>query len=320
MSSRRHVLRCLAVPGALGVLAATARGAEPMHIVIGANPGGGYDQVGRALGAALQQAGVASTVEYENKGGAGGMIALAHFVKGSRGDAHALLVSGAVLVGAIVRYKPPITLADATPIARLMAEYNVFVVPARSPLKSMNEVVERMRRDPASVKWGGGSKGSIDHLSVAMIARAGGVDAGRLNYVPFKGGGEAAAAVLGGHVSVAVSGWAELQEYVRAGALRALAITAPQRIAGIAVPTLAEQGIGVELANWRGVHAPPGLDAAQREGLVDAVSRATRTPHWSEALARNGWTPMLLTASDFERFVEAEHGRLRGLMQQLGMS
>src|SRR6185295_18628465 len=153
MPCRRQDLHRIAWPCMLGLWAPLAHAAERMRIVIGANPGGGYDQVGRALGAALQEAGAASSVAYENKGGAGGMIALAQFVKSARGNADALIVSGAVMVGAIVRYKPPITLADATPVARLMSEYNVFAVPAASKLKSMPEVVEQMRRDPASIKW-----------------------------------------------------------------------------------------------------------------------------------------------------------------------
>jgi putative tricarboxylic transport membrane protein len=304
----------------MALWAPRARAAEPMRIVIGANPGGGYDQVGRALGAALQEAGAASSVAYENRGGAGGMIALAQFVKNARGNGDALIVSGAVMVGAIVRYKPPTTLADATPVARLMSEYNVFAVPAASTLKSMADVIAQLRRDPVSIKWGGGSKGSVDHLSVAMIARVAGIDATRLNYVPFKGGGEAAAALLGGHIGVGTSGWAELQEYIVAGQLRALAITAPQRVKGIAIPTLREQGIAIDIGNWRGVHAAPGLSAAQRQALIDAVVKATATRSWQQALERNGWTPLLLTGTDFERFVEAEHGRLRALMHELGMS
>jgi putative tricarboxylic transport membrane protein len=237
-----------------------------------------------------------------------------------RGDPAALIVVGAVMVGAILRYKPPVTLAQTTPVARLMAEYNAFAVRADSPLKTMRDLVERMKRDPGGIKWGGGSKGSVDHLSVAMIARIAGIDATRLNYVPFKGGGEAAAAMLGGHITVGTSGWAELQEYIVGGQLRALAITAPQRVKGIAIPTLREQGIAIDIGNWRGVHAAPGLSAAQRQALIDAVVKATATRSWQQALERNGWTPLLLTGTDFERFVEAEHGRLRALMHELGMS
>ncbi len=319
MSYRRDALKALALPWMLAAVPAGVRAAERMRIVVGANPGGGYDQVGRALGAALQEAGVASAVAYENRGGAGGMIALAQFVNTARGDPNALIVTGAVMVGAIVRYKPPITLANATPVARLMSEYNVFVVPANSALKSMAEVVERMRSDPVSIKWGGGSKGSIDPLSVAMIARAAGLDATRLNYVPFKGGGEATAAVLGGHVTVGTSGWGELREAIASGQVRAIAITAPTRVKGIAVPTLKEQGIAVDIGNWRGVYAAPGLAAEQRAKLAEAVLKATRTASWAGSLERNGWTPLVLTGPELDRFVDAEHTRLRGLMEKLGL-
>jgi putative tricarboxylic transport membrane protein len=200
-----------------------------------------------------------------------------------------------------------------------MSEHNVFVVPADSALKTMRDVVDRMRRDPSSIKWGGGSKGSIDHLSVAMIAQASGLDVSRLNYVPFKGGGEAAAAVLGGHVAVCAGGWGELQEPIAAGQVRALAITAPARVKGIAVPTLREQGIAVDIGNWRGVHAAPGLSAEQRKTLTAAVVKATQTKSWLQTVERRGWTPLLITGADFDRFVEAEQARLSSLMKTLGM-
>ncbi|HQY09965.1 MAG TPA: tripartite tricarboxylate transporter substrate-binding protein, partial [Burkholderiaceae bacterium] len=168
---RRTALKLLALPLALALFGATAaQAAENFKIMAPANPGGGYDQAARGLGKAMQEAGVAGSVTYENKGGAGGTIGLAQFVNAGKGDPNALIVVGAVMVGAIVQNKPPVTLAQATPVARLMAEYNAFVVPANSPIKTMKDVVEQMKKDPASVKWGGGSKGSVDHVSVAMIA------------------------------------------------------------------------------------------------------------------------------------------------------
>lgn len=315
MVARRSLLR-LATLSCLPALR-RAHAAEPMRITIGANPGGGYDQVGRSIGAALQQAGAASGVTYVNKGGAGGMIALAQFVSAARGDTNALIVSGAVMVGAILRYKPPVTLAQATPIARLMAEYNVFAVPAASPLRSIADLVDRLRRDPGGVKWGGGSKGSVDHLSVALLARHAGVDADKLNYVPFKGGGEASAALLGGHVAVAAGGWGETHDLVARGALRALAITSPRRLPNVPVSTLREQGVPVDIANWRGVHAAPGIGPAQREALTAKVVQATQARAWTEALRRNDWTAELLTGEEFERFVADEHVRLGALMKEL---
>lgn len=320
---RRFALKTLALPFVLAALAAPlalpVHAAENFKIMIGANPGGGYDQAGRGIGKALQEAGVASNITYENKGGAGGTIGLAQFVNSSKGDPNALVVVGGVMVGAIVQNKPPITLANATPVARLMAEYNVFVVPANSPLKSMKDVVEQMKKDPASVKWGGGSKGSIDHLSVAMIAREAGVDVTKVNYVPFKGGGEATAAVLGGHVTVGTSGWGELQEFITSGKMRAIAITAPQRLKGVNVPTLKEQGIDVDIGNWRGVYGAPGITPEQRKALEAAVVKATKTKSWAETLEKNNWSPVVLTGPELDKFVDEDHARLRALMVKLGM-
>ncbi|HEV8314694.1 MAG TPA: tripartite tricarboxylate transporter substrate binding protein [Burkholderiaceae bacterium] len=316
---RRTFLKALLIP--LVALAAmpAAQAADNFKIMIGANPGGGYDQTGRGLGKAMQEAGVASAVTYENKGGAGGTIGLAQFVNASKGDPHALVVAGAVMVGAIVQNNPPVTLSNATPIARLLAEYNVFVVPANSPIKSMKEVVDQMKKDPGSVKWGGGSKGSVDHISVAMIARATGVDVAKINYVPFKGGGEAVAAVLGGHITVGTSGYAEMEEFIRTGKLRAIGYTAGSRQKGVDVPTLKEQGIDVEIGNWRGVYGAPGITPEQRKALIDAVVKATRTKGWAETLQNNRWNQALLTGDEFGKFVDEEHARLRALMSKLGM-
>jgi putative tricarboxylic transport membrane protein len=319
---RRLALKALALPIVLAALAAplsTVHAADNYKIMIGANPGGGYDQVGRGIGKALQESGAAGSVTYENKGGAGGTIGLAQFVNSSKGDPHAMIVVGAIMVGAIVQNNPPINLSHATPIARLMAEYNVFVVPANSPLKSMKEVVDQMKKDPASVKWGGGSKGSIDHLSVAMIARDAGVDVNKVNYVPFKGGGEATAAVLGGHITVGTSGWGELQEFITSGKMRAIGITSPTRIKGVDVPTLKEQGVNVDIANWRGVYGAPGITPAQRKALSDAVTKATKAKAWTDTLEKNSWTPLLLTGPEFDHYVDEEHARLRALMSKLGM-
>ncbi|MCW7537749.1 tripartite tricarboxylate transporter substrate-binding protein [Aquabacterium sp. A7-Y] len=308
-----------ALGSVLALLPTAVLAQESFKIMIGANPGGGYDQTGRGLGKALQEAKAAGSVTYENKGGAGGTIGLAQFANASKGDPNALVVTGAVMVGAIVQNKPPITLENATPVARLIAEYNVFVVPASSPFKTMKDVVEQMKKDPASVKWGGGSKGSVDHVSVGMIAREAGVDVTKMNYVPFKGGGEATAAILGGHVTVGTSGYAELEEFIKAGKMRALAVTSPHRLRGSTVPTLVEQGINVAIGNWRGVYGAPGITPAQRQKLIDAVSRATKTKAWADAAAANNWSPALLTGDEFARFVDEEHARLRALMVKLGM-
>ncbi|MBL8305110.1 MAG: tripartite tricarboxylate transporter substrate binding protein [Rubrivivax sp.] len=316
---RDQFLKSLGALGAAGLLPPAALAQANLKMLIPANPGGGWDSTGRALGKSLQAAGVAGAVSYDNKGGAAGAIGLAQFVAGSKGDGNALMVMGAVMLGGIITNKPPVQLSQATPIARLLSEYNVFVLPANSPFKTMKDVVEQLKKDPASVKWGGGSRGSTEHIAAAMLARAVGADPAKINYVAFRGGGEATAAILGGNVTVGGSGYSEFAEYIAAGKMKAIAVTSGTRLKGIDVPTLKEQGIDVEIGNWRGVFGAPGISAAQRKALTDMVVKATQHASWAEAVARNNWTPALLTGPAFDKFVDDEFAALRAIMVKAGM-
>lgn len=293
--------------------------AANIKMMIPANPGGGWDTTGRALGKALQDAGVASSVTYENKGGAAGIIGLAQYANATKGDGNSLMVMGAVMLGGIITGKPPVSLDKVTPIARLTSEYNVFVVPANSPLKTMKDVVEQMKKDPGSVKWGGGSRGSTEHIAAAMLAREVGVDAAKINYVPFRGGGEAVAAILGGNVTVGGSGYSEFQQYIESGKMRAIAVTSPKRLKGINIPTMIEQGYNIDIGNWRGVYAPAGLTAAQRKDLTDMVLKATKSKSWAESLEKNNWTPAWMANPEFDDFVDREFASLRATMVKSGM-
>jgi putative tricarboxylic transport membrane protein len=316
---RDSFLKSLLAVTAVGALPLSARAAANLKMMIPANPGGGWDTTGRAVGKALQDAGLASSVTYENKGGAAGAIGLAQFVNASKGDPNALMVMGAVMLGGIITGKPPVSITQATPIARLTTEYNVFVLPENSPFKTMKDVVEAMKKDPASVKWGGGSRGSTEHIAAAMIAREVGVDASKINYVPFRGGGEATAAILGGNVTVGGSGYSEFQQYIEAGKMKGIGVTSETRLKGINIPTLKEQGINVVIGNWRGVYAPPGITAEQRKALTDLVVAATKHKSWAEALEKNNWTPALLAGKAFEEFVDADFAGLRATMVKAGM-
>ena len=316
---RDTFLKSLAALAAAGALPLSARAAANVKMMIPANPGGGWDATGRALGKALQDAGVASAVTYENKGGAAGAIGLAQFVNAAKGDGNAMMVMGAVMLGGIITGKPPVSVTQATPLARLPSEYNVFVVPENSPLKSMKDVVEQMKKDPGSVKWGGGSRGSTEHIAAAMLAREVGVDAAKINYVPFRGGGEAVAAILGGNVTVGGSGYSEFQQYIESGKMRPIAVTSAARLKGIDIPTMKEQGYNVEIGNWRGVYGAPGISAEQRKALVEMIVKATRSKAWAEALVKNNWTPALMVGKEFEDFVDHEFASLRATMVKAGM-
>ncbi|MEJ6023751.1 Bug family tripartite tricarboxylate transporter substrate binding protein [Ramlibacter sp. PS4R-6] len=314
---RSEFLRTLAAIGAAAALPRMALAGQNIKMMIPANPGGGWDTTGRALGKAMLDGKLADSVTYDNKGGAAGALGLAQFVNGSKGDPNALMVMGAVMVGGIITGKPPVNLSQATPIARLTSEYNVFVVPANSPFKTMADVVAQLKKDPGSVKWGGGSRGSTEHIAAAMIAQRVGADPSKINYVAFRGGGEATAAILGGNVTVGGSGYSEFAEYIKAGKMRPIAVTSNKRLND--VPTLKEQGIDVEIGNWRGVYAAPGITPAQRKALTDLVLATVKTASWKEAMEKNDWTPAVLAGPEFDKFVDDEFAALRATMVKAGM-
>ena len=315
---RDTFLKSLAAMAAVGSLPVSAQTAA-LKMMIPANPGGGWDTTGRALGKAMQDAGAASSVSYDNKGGAAGAIGLAQFVNASKGDPNALMVMGAVMLGGIITGKPPVGLDKVTPLARLTSEYNVFVLPANSPFKTMKDVIEQLKKDPGSVKWGGGSRGSTEHIAAAMIAREVGVDPAKINYVAFRGGGEATAAILGGNVTIGGSGYSEFAEYIAAGKMRAVGVTSSARLKGVNVPTLKEQGINVDIGNWRGVYGAPGITAEQRKALIDALSNTFKHKAWQDAMEKNGWTPAWLAGDEFSNFVDSEFASLRATMAKSGM-
>ena len=316
---RDTFLKSMAALTVTGGLPLSALAATNIKMMIPANPGGGWDTTGRALGKAMLDAKVADTVTYDNKGGAAGALGLAQFVNASKGDPNAIMIMGAVMLGGIITGKPAVSLSSATPLARLTSEYNVFVLPASSPLKSMKDVIEQFKKDPGSVKWGGGSRGSTEHICAAMIAREVGVDATKVNYVAFRGGGEATAAILGGNVTIGGGGYSEMSEYINAGKMRAIAVTSGARLKGVNIPTLKEQGINVEIGNWRGVYGAPGITPEQSKVLIDLLVKASKSKSWTEALEKNNWTPSLLTGAEFAKFVDDDFASLRATMVKSGM-
>ena len=316
---RDTFLKSMAILTAAGALPLTAKAGANLKMMIPANPGGGWDGTGRALGKALIDSQAADTVTYDNKGGAAGVIGLAQFVNSAKGDGNSIIMTGAVMVGGIITGKPAVGMDKITPIARLTSEYNVFVVPADSPFKTMKDVVAQMQKDPASVKWGGGSRGSTEHICASMLATKVGVDPKKVNYVAFRGGGEATSAILGGNVSVGGSGYSEFAEYIAAGKMRPIGVTSEKRLAGINVPTMKEMGYDVVLGNWRGVYGAPDITPAQRAALTELIVKATKHKSWQDALEKNGWSPALLTGKAFDDFVDSEFASLRGIMHLSGM-
>ncbi|ROL86300.1 Bug family tripartite tricarboxylate transporter substrate binding protein [Pseudomonas chlororaphis] len=309
----------LAASLAMLTLATPAFALDTVKFMAPGSVGGGYDQTARVLGKALLEAGTAKSVTFENKGGAGGTLGLAQFANSTKGDPNALLVVGAIMVTAVEQNKPQISLKDVTPIARLFTEYNVLAVREDSPYKTLEDLLKDFKANPASIKWGGGSKGSIDHIGIAELASKMDVPVNKVNYVAYAGGGEVVAATLGGHITVITGGYAELAKYVQSKQFRLLAIGAPERVPGIDAPTLKENGYDVIIGNWRGVYGAANLSAEQRKQVTDAVLAATNSKVWQDNVKANAWSPSVLTGDEFGQFVDEEHLRLRAMLVKVGL-
>jgi putative tricarboxylic transport membrane protein len=292
---------------------------EDLRVIAPAAPGGGWDQTARAIQEAIQSSGGATTVTVENVPGAGGTVGLAQVVSQESGKPNVLMVNGLVMVGAILTNNSAVTLEQVTPIARLTGEFEVIVVPAASELKTLADLVAKLKADPGAVAWGGGSAGGTDHILAGLILKAAGGDVSKLNYVPYSGGGEALAAIMGGHVIAGISGYSEWAGQIESGELRALGISAPERLAGINIPTLKEQGIDVELANWRAIVAPPGLDEAQTKALLGVVEGAVKSDAWKKTLADKNWTDLYLSGDEFAQLLKAENVRVTDILKGIGL-
>ena len=317
--SRFNRLMTGAIAAGLISVMATAAFAQlaELKLIAPAAPGGGWDQTARSMQSAMLAAGVAKNVQVTNIPGAGGTVGLAQFVNST--DTSTLMVNGFVMVGAILLNKSPVSLDQVTPIAKLTEETLVLVVPADSQIKTVKDLAAAIKADVGKVTFTGGSAGSPDHILAAQIAKAAGADPAKVNYIPFSGGGESIAAVLGGKVTAGISGYAEYEGQIKAGKMRALGISSEQRMAGIDLPTLKEQGLDAAITNWRSVVAAPGISAADKKKLADAVDKMVKSEDWKEVLKQKGWVDAYMPADGFAKFLKDEQARVADVMKAIGL-
>ncbi len=297
---------------------ASAQNIPNLRIMAPASPGGGWDQTSRAIQSVLQDVGITKPVQVFNVPGAGGTIGLAQLYN-SKGDGSLMMTMGLVMVGAIQTNSSKVDLSRVTPLARLTGEYEVVVVPASSPYKNLGDLVNAWRADPGKVAFAGGSAGGTDHMLVGLMAKAAGIDPRKMNYVPFSGGGETLAAVLGNQVAAAVAGYGEFEAQIKAGKLRAVGISSAKPQAGIEAPTLKSQGLNVELANWRGIVAPPGISSSQKALLVSALDKMHASKEWKDTLKTRNWTDLYLSGSKFDVYLKLEQKRTADVLKDIGL-
>lgn len=323
MLTRRTVLMgSIALPalscwGASEVLAQV----DLLQLFVPAAPGGGWDQTSRAIEQVLRAEKLVGNVQITNVPGAGGTVGLPQFVNQWRNRPNALMVSGMTLVSSMIANKFPAKLTQQTvPIARLTGEYHVLVVPANSPFKNASDFAAALKADPSKVPLAGGSAGGTDHILFGMIGKELGLAANKLHYVAYSGGGPAQAAILGAHVAAGISNYGEFSEQIKAGKLRALGISSEQRLPGIDMPTLKEQGIDAVLANWRGVFAPPGVSGDRRQTMLNLIGKMASSARWQEELKKREWTPLTLIGDAYSKFIEEETEKAGAILKDLGLA
>jgi putative tricarboxylic transport membrane protein len=276
--------------------------ASKLRIVIPANAGGGWDQTGRALGTALVGVGAVDEIEYENKGGKGGTIGLSYYAEKYGNDANTLLMGGMVMVGAVALQKPAVDMTRIQPIARLTSDYLVVVVPASSPIRTVADLASRLRANPKEVPIAGGSAGGVDHVFAGVLTRASQSKPEELVYLPFAGGAEVVQAVLGGKAVAGISGYSEFSDELASGKLRAIGVSSKRTVFGI--PSIREQGLDVDMANWRGVFTGQNVAPARQAEMVEAVKAAAGYESWQKTLKQNHWDSSLLSGPGFTSFID----------------
>ena len=319
ISTKRGFMRGALSAAVLAASLTAAYAQMDVKIMAPAAPGGGWDGTARSMQQALTAAGLSKNVQVTNVPGAGGAIGLAQFVNTAKGDASQLMVNGFVMVGSLITNKSPVNLGMVTPIARLTSEALVIVVPADSPIKDAKGLVDAMKADIAKVTFAGGSAGGVDHILAGLLAGTVGLDGAKVNYVPFSGGGEALAALLSNRVTAGISGWGEFEGQIKAGKLRAIAVTSAAKLPGNPTATLKEQGVNLELLNWRSVVAAPGITADQKKALVDLVDKLVKSKEWQDVLKQRGWDDAYLAEPAFGEFLKAEQTRVEGVLKAVGL-
>jgi putative tricarboxylic transport membrane protein len=294
--------------------------AADIHFMIPGGAGSGWDRTARGVGMVLRDAALIDNASFENISGAGGGVAIGTLIETADRRSNTLMVNSTPIIVRSLTKLFPYSFRDLTPIARVIGDYQALIVRADSDIRDFNDVLTRFRENPRSVKFAGGSvRGDLDHLVPALAIRAAGEDPRAVAYVPYDGGGKALAGFLTGEADVLSTGFSEVLEYHRAGRLRIIAVSAPQRVAGLpGIATFIEQGVDFEFVNWRGFFAAPGISSQAAKEYSALLRKMQTTAEWEELRSRNGWQNLFLPREEFVAFLGKQEQEIGDLMSELG--
>ncbi|MCU1404257.1 MAG: Tricarboxylate transport protein TctC [Glaciihabitans sp.] len=325
----RRVIRVVMTVAAVAAIASAAtlsvsRASAPedvsanLTLIAPAGPGGGWDGFAREQQQALRTTGLVGNVQVVNIPGAAGTIGLGTFTT-MTGRSDTLLVTGSGMTGGIALNDSPVGFDDVQPIAKFAEDYDVIIVPDDSPHQSLGDLMEAWAADPKSIPWSGGSAGTIDHLLIAELAQAAGIPPEELTYIPKSGGGEAIQALLNGTVDAVATGYNDVSDQIDSGRVRALAVSSAEELDGIDIPTIIAEGYDVEVANWRGILAAPGVKQDVIDQQLKIFSDLRESDEWKEVLERQKWEDSWLTGPELKAFLDEDMARTEALLEELGL-
>ena len=306
-----------------GPAAAQWKPERNIEIIVGTGPGGGQDKTARTVQHLLtDKRFIEAPVTVVNKPGGGGAVGWA-YLNQHAGDAHYAVIGTTTLLTSQITGRSPVGFTDITPLAMLLSESVALSVRQESPLLTGKDLVERLKKDASSVSASiGSSVGGPNHIAFALIAKAAGGDVKKLKTVVFQGGGEAITATLGGHVDLISSAANNVIPHLAAGKMRVLGIAAPQRLGGVfaKVPTWKEQGIDVQITNWRMLAGPKGLTAAQIAYWDGALAKLVKTDEWKKDLDNNVFENTYMNSDETRRYLKAQYDQFHAALSEVGLA
>jgi putative tricarboxylic transport membrane protein len=317
---RLSVLFLVVLFVAIGAGSALGAGKYPekaITLIVHAGAGGGSDIFARTLASSVEKDKLLpQPLVVENKPGGSGAIAFA-YVAGKTKDPYFMVTAVTSFITTPLMGLTPVGLKDFTPIANFAFDEYMLMVGANSKYKSVKDIIADAKANPKKITVGGTQLGSSDSICAYLIEKAAGV---QFNYIVFNSGGEVNAAILGGHVDIAVSNPGEALELYKAGKVKLLAVFAEKRLASAPeVPTLKEQGINAVYVQNRGLAAPAGIPADARKVLEEALFKYTKTETFKKYCKVNMLTEAWMDGATFGKWLEAENDKYAVIVKDMGL-
>lgn len=317
----------LALPMAALAMTTSAQAQEwtpskSIEFIAPANPGGGWDTLVRTVSRVIQQESLADeSFAAINVPGGGGAVAWAQVARDS-GNPHKLFATSPPMILVPLAGASRYDHTDFTPIARINTDYSIILVAADSEYQTLEDLFEALKANPGLSVGGGSAPGSMDHISMAGLASAAGMEPSAVNYIPFSGGGDAMTNLMGGHIEAVIGGAGEAVGQLGEGSqLRALGVSSEERLGGglAEVPTYQEQGYDYTFDIWRGVMGAPEMPEEAVEYYETLFAEMLETDAWREASDQLSWIDAYQDSETFGAFLDEQQAQFSSVLTDLGL-